>query len=79
MKVFVVLSTDRTFVESIEGNVYKIFKPYFKDDGLYLDILYKELDNKPVDAIYPISDFMDMYNNNEIDISVYFIGYIFVN
>lgn len=86
MKTFIVILKDRKFAEYIENNVYKIFKPYFTDDYLYINelrviLLDIAVENKTILdylQICNISDFMDMVNNDDINLNEYFISYVFV-
>jgi hypothetical protein len=88
MKLFVVLLQDRKFAEFIESDVYQIFIPVVHDVAVYLPHVKSKLINLskeyeyniPDDEIevYPISDFMDMVNCDDINLSNYFITYVYV-
>lgn len=88
MKTFVVITEDRKFAEFIENDNMDIFLPVVHDDAVYLPhIKSKLLDtakeynftyiNENNVWVYPISDFMDM-NNDDINMSNYFMSYVFV-
>lgn len=88
MKTFIVLTTDRMIAEFIEANEFEIFDKHIKDDLIYSNKLHSKiiamLDNYNIEYsdvmlfVYPISNFMDEINSEEIDMSNYFMSYIFV-
>ena len=88
MKTFIVISTDRKFAEFIEGDKFNILNHFFKDDILYVALLEKELKNRILNYnfstsiqynIYPISDYMDLINNNELSDGYNYISYCFIS
>lgn len=88
MKTFIVLTHDRNLAEYIENQVFKIFKPYYKDDILYLEELISIVNKIAKDInietdyidVFKITDFVDMVNNEELqDFSNLFISYCYVN
>lgn len=88
MKTFIVISNDRKFAEFIQGDNFKLLNQIFKDDILYANLLEKELKNRIINYnfssdieyyIYPISNYMDLYNNNEMQHENNFISYCFVS
>jgi hypothetical protein len=88
MKTFILLTTNRKIAEFIEATEFEIFDKNIKDDLIYSNRLSDKiktmLDNydivysDDIILVYPISDFMDELNNDEIDIHHYFISYVFV-
>jgi hypothetical protein len=87
MKTFIIITDNRKFAEYIENNCYGINIPVVNDDYVYLSHIESKLLElkKEFDLevnfinIYTISDFIDLINNNEIDISNYYMSYVSVN
>jgi len=88
MKTFIVLLKDRKFAEFIENDSYDIFIPIVNDIAAYLPYIKSKLIDISVEykfniphndiEVYPISDFMDLINNDEFLANEYFISYVYV-
>ena len=89
MKTFIVITEDRQFAEFIENDNLDIFLPVVHDNALYLPHIISKLlgmakeynftyINENNIWVYPISDFMDMINNDDINMSNYFMSYVFI-
>lgn len=88
MKTFIILTHDRNLAEYLEKRVFKIFKPYYKDDILYLEelilIINKIAKDNNIETdyidVFTASDFIRMVNDEELqDFSELFISYCYVN
>jgi hypothetical protein len=89
MKTFIVITKDRQFAEFIESDNIDLFLPVVHDNAIYLPHIKSKLLNMAKEYkftivieedldVYLISDFMDMINNDDINMSNYFMSYIFV-
>jgi hypothetical protein len=88
MKTFIILLKDRKFAEFIENDIYEIFIPVVYDNAVYLPYIKSRLIEMSVEykfniphndiEVYPISDFIDMVNNDEFLANEYFISYVYV-
>jgi hypothetical protein len=88
MKTFIVLLRDRKFAEFIENDIYEIFIPVVNDTAIYLPHIKSKLIEMSIEynfniphneiEVYPISDFMDLVNNEEFLVNEYFISYVYV-
>lgn len=88
MKTFIILTHDRKLAEYVQNQIFKIFKPYYKDDILYIEELISILNKITKDInietdyidVFTASDFIRMVNDEELqDFSELFISYCYVN
>lgn len=88
MKTFIILTHDRKLAEYVQNQIFKIFKPYYKDDILYIEELISILNKIAKDInietdyidVFTASDFIIMVNDEELqDFSELFISYCYVN
>jgi len=88
MKTFIILLRDRKFAEFIENDSYDIFIPVVHDNAVYLPHIKSKLIEMSIEykfnipdneiEVYPITDFMDLVNNDEFLANEYFISYVYV-
>lgn len=83
MKTFIIISDSRKFSNHIENHVFNIFDSSFHDDIIYTTIIEDNIMHLGFDVpdeftVFPISDFMELMNDEEINMSNYFMSYCFV-
>ena len=89
--LIVLLSAGHTFdarplVESIQEHHFEVHNETncetvsaFKVRDKIIELLKLEEEDLKHISVYPISDFMDEFNNEEVDASSYFMGYVTVS
>lgn len=70
LETYIVLSTDKKFLESIEGDMFESEVDFLKKHHRR---------NGKIDEYYPISEFTELVNNEILDnLTTTFIGYVYV-